>query len=208
MALQAVALEILLICPMRLTNLTNLRMDSHLLRIGVDAKRVTHFVVSEAEVKNGVALEWPIPPESARLIETYIRRFRPTLADPANPYLFPGQGLAPRSVGTMAAAINGPIAGWLGCKVNPHLLRHFAAWRHLKRHPGEYETVRRILNHKSIETTTRFYIGFEAEVAAMRFDEGVLKERHETRALAKTVLEGRRPPRQPRRKPRKPEEKQ
>ena len=60
-------------------------------------------------------------------------------------------------------------------------MRHFAAYTFLKRHPGEYEITRRILGHKSIETTFQFYCGLEAEFAAEKFDQTVLQERRRSK---------------------------
>ncbi len=55
--------------------------------------------------------------------------------------------------------------------MNPHLFRHFAGWNYLKAHPGDYETVRQLLGHKSINTTIVFYTGIEVIAAHERYDE-------------------------------------
>jgi hypothetical protein len=68
-----------------------------------------------------------------------------------------------------------------------------AAWRHLKRCPGAYETVRQILGHRSIDTTIAYYTGLEAEFAAIDFDAAVLAERRATRALATNAFRRRNP---------------
>jgi len=49
--------------------------------------------------------------------------------------------------------------------VNPHLYRHLAAFFYLQENPGEYETVKRLLAHKSVDTTMTFYAEFEALAA-------------------------------------------
>ena len=68
------------------------------------------------------------------------------------------------------------------------MLRSYAAWFFLKEHPGEYETVRRILGHRDIKSTIAYYTGLEAEFAAHKFDATVLKARRETPSLAKALF--------------------
>ncbi len=131
------------------------------------------------QVSNG-----PLPTATAKLLDVYIRRFRPFLADSANAFMFPGKAGGRLSKNAMGCAISEPIERWIGVKVNPHLMRHFAAYTFLKRHPGEYEITRRILGHKSIETTVKFYCGLEAEFAAEKFDQTVLQERRRSKLAA------------------------
>jgi integrase len=55
--------------------------------------------------------------------------------------------------------------------VRTHQFRHAAAALILKRDPGNYEFVRRVLGHRSLITTTNFYIGLESLTANERFGE-------------------------------------
>jgi integrase len=64
-----------------------------------------------------------------------------------------------------------------GLAWNPHLFRHLSAKLILDDNPGAYEIVRRVLGHRSIETTTSFYCGHEAAAAARHYDEVILKLR-------------------------------
>jgi integrase len=170
-------------------NLTELRLDRHLQRVGGrGARRITHIVLQETETKNAEPLEWPLPPDSARLLETYISHYRPAIADPASPYLFPATtSTGPRAQNTIAAALTLAVERDVGVQIHPHLLRHFAAWLYLTTHPGEYEMVRRVLGHRSVETTIAAYCGLEAPAAAQRFDALVLRERTATRAVARAA---------------------
>jgi integrase len=183
LARAAVALEILLICPMRVGNLRTLRFGEHLRRQGSSNKLFTHIHVGEHETKNRAAIEWPIPESTARLVDRYVRRHRD--AAEANDHLFPGEnGRGVVSVGAMHTTITETVAAELGVEINPHLLRHFAAYLYLRSNPGAYELVRRILCHKTIETTIKFYCGLETEFAAKHFDDTVLRERQRTQATA------------------------
>ncbi|MBB5696510.1 tyrosine-type recombinase/integrase [Muricoccus pecuniae] len=194
MARVAAILEILLICPMRLHNLRHLRADQHFRRLDPKGQRVTHIVVDGADVKNREPIEWPVPRASAELIETYLHDFRPTLADPRNPYVFPGRRLGAYSDGGLGKALRDTVYADVRVRVHVHLFRHFAAWLHLQRYPGHYEDVRRMLGHRSLQTTINAYIGFETAVAAERFDTVVLQERKAGRAIVAQAWGGKRKP--------------
>ncbi|MDT8333183.1 site-specific integrase [Roseomonas gilardii] len=189
----AAMLEILTICPMRLSNLLGLRLDRHLRYLDHRGRRLTHLVIAGHEVKNGEPIEWPVPEESARLIERYIRSYRPGLAGADNPYLFPGTGDGPLSATAFSNHLKRHLWEVTGVEVNPHLMRSFAAWLHLRHHPEAIDEVRRILGHRSAETTMRHYILFEKEAAALRYDRNVLRLREETRGLALASRLSRRP---------------
>lgn len=183
LAFLAVALEIILVCPLRRRSLLALRIDQHLQRLDPRRRRITHLVLQGDDMKNGDAFEWPLPPESAAMLEVWIRDFRPTLAESNNPWLFPGPCGA-LSGNRLAEKLVKVIENETGVRVHVHLLRHFAAWLYLRANPGCYEDVRRALGHRSLETTIRYYIAFELAAAAERFDATVLRERKATRPIA------------------------
>ncbi|MCU0945813.1 MAG: tyrosine-type recombinase/integrase [Rubritepida sp.] len=183
LARTAAALEILLICPLRRRSMLALRLDRHLQRLDPRGRKVTHLVLQPEDMKNEAALEWAVPPAAAALVEEYLRDFRPALATPENPWLFPS-GAGVLSANRFSEMLETVIAREVGTDVNVHLARHFAAWLHLKRYPGAYEDVRRVLGHHSIETTIGHYTAWEAALAAERFDAAVLAERKATRAVA------------------------
>jgi hypothetical protein len=57
-----------------------------------------------------------------------------------------------------------------GIDLNAHCYRHFAARLFLREHPGEYETIRLLLGHKDLSTTTQHYCGLEQADALRRYD--------------------------------------
>jgi integrase len=61
--------------------------------------------------------------------------------------------------------------------VTPHQFRHAAAAIFLKHQPGNYEAVRRLLGHRSIQTTIRFYCELESTQANAIFGQIVRRER-------------------------------
>ena len=86
-------------------------------------------------------------------------------------FLFPAKRHAQKDPKTLGGQISALIDRELGLKITPHQFRHAAGAIILKRHPGNYELVRRVLGHKSLAATTRFYIGLESQTAAQQFVE-------------------------------------
>jgi integrase len=173
----AVAIEILLMTGMRINNLVNLDVDRHLVRPARHQPGL-HIVIGGEEVKNGEPLEFPLPAESAGLIDRYLREFRPRLTRGGSTALFPGRGAAPKALNVLRQQIIGVVFKYTGLRVNPHLFRHIGAKSFLDAHPGQHEVPRRVLGHRSIETTTTFYTGCETAAAVRHFDETILKLRH------------------------------
>jgi integrase len=169
----AIAIEILLMVPLRVGNLTRLDIDRHLVRPG-RARHLLHIVMEEQEVKNSMFLDHPLPEESIALIDHYLKRYHSRLAGDGNRALFPGEGSGPKSRNTLSQQIKKLVFRYTGLTVNPHLFRHIGAKLHLDSHPGEHSIVSRVLGHRSIDTTTRFYTGFEAKAAAKHFDKTIL----------------------------------
>jgi integrase len=183
LAMYAVAMEILLICPMRRKNLAELRLDRHLYRPDPRRKRLTHLLIDAGEVKNSNAIQWPVPPESARLIEAFLTHHRPHLVEPGNPYLF-GTGDKQRCAQHLGEWLSAAVTEAIGVEFNVHLARHSAAWNFLRENPGQYEVVRQVLGHRSIQVTMAHYVGLEADSAAAHFDATVLRDRHAGRKIA------------------------
>ncbi len=196
LAMYAVAMEILLVCPMRRKNLAELRVDRHLYRPDPRLRALTHLLISADEVKNNTPIEWELPKESARLIEHFLTRHRPHLVEPGNPYLF-GTGTTIRSAQHLGEWLAGKVTQAIGVEFNVHLARHFSAWNFLRMNPGQYEIVRQVLGHASIDMTIRYYVGLEADSAAKHFDATVLRDRHALRHMAQQAYRERRGPSKP-----------
>ena len=76
-------------------------------------------------------------------------------------YLFPGEAGAHKDIKTLGGQITTRIGREIGLAITPHQFRHAAAALILRTDPGNYELVRRVLGHKSLATTTSFYIGLD-----------------------------------------------
>ena len=64
----------------------------------------------------------------------------------------------------------------LGIRVTPHQFRHLAAAFILEKDPANYEFIRRVLGHKNLETTIKFYVGLETVDAVRKFSAIALEE--------------------------------
>jgi len=107
--------------------------------------------------------------------DTYMTIYQPLLTNGrASRLLFPGRSDAPKSANTLRRNISNMLRKELGLHVNPHLFRHLTGYVCLSRNPGHHEDLRRILGHKSLETTINSYAGLEATSALRRYDAIIL----------------------------------
>ncbi len=183
MAMFATALEILLFLPLRRANCLDLQLDTHLRRPAPNAL-INEIRLPGRMVKNRATISWPVEVESAGLIETYVRKYRPLLAHPGNPYLFPGLGQAPRNASEFGNALSTRVEKATGTAFNCHLVRYFAVVRYLRQMPGAYETAAQILGHKNPDTTRRFYCGLERDAAARQVNATLAEDRRAAKVIA------------------------
>jgi integrase len=183
MAQLAVAIELLLFAPVRSKNLASIDIEKHLVRPRPD---IMYLVFDETEVKNTIYLDIPLPEESIALIDHYLKQHRPVLTGVTTGALFPGErGCKGRN--TLAIQIKKVVFEHTGLTVNAHLFRHICGMLHLNRHPGEHAIIARVLGHRSINTTLRYYTGLETRAAVKRFHETIRK-------LRKKGKDGKEPP--------------
>ena len=167
----ALAVEILLFAPIRLGNLAGLELGRHLLRTGTGRRLRYHLVIPGEEVKNGCPVDLTLSAETSALLELYRTRVRPVLAPANSAWLFPGENGRAKAPVTLGGQISRFLERELGLRFTPHQFRHLVGFAHLRRMPGQYETVRVLLGHRSIDTTLRHYAGLEGAAAARHYDE-------------------------------------
>jgi len=91
-------------------------------------------------------------------------------------WVFPGVAGKPKTANMFSTQITQRIQKATGVRITAHQFRHAAAAFYLKHRPGDYETVRRFLGHRNIQTTTSFYIGLETTQATVEFGKMVRQE--------------------------------
>ena len=165
----AVAVAILTVAPIRLGNLASIRLGENLTKPGgPDSNYWLTF--TKYEVKNAVTLQFPLDETVTALINEYVHDFRPALVRGSNAdCLFPGEAGEHKEKISFSTQIVNRIHDSTGLRITVHQFRHAAGALILKHRPGEYELVRRILGHKSIETTMRFYLALETTQASEIF---------------------------------------
>ena len=165
----AVAIAILTFAPIRLSNLVSIELGQNLIKPG-GPNTPNWLVFPHYDVKNRVRLDFKFDQDLTDLIDEYVHEFRPVLLRGSNAqWLFPGEGGQPKNTLLFGQQITARIQKAIGLRITPHQFRHAAAAIYLKHHPGDYETVRRLLGHRDIQTTIRFYCGLETIAATEQF---------------------------------------
>jgi integrase len=165
----AVAIAILTFAPVRLANLVTIKFGENLIKPG-GLHTPYWLVFPNYDVKNRIDLNFKFDPPITDLIDEYIHQFRPTLLRGSNAsWLFPGEGHKPKTTLMFGKQITVRIQKAIGLRITPHQFRHAAATIYLKHRPGDYETVRRLLGHRDINTTVRFYCGLQSIDATEQF---------------------------------------
>jgi integrase len=169
----AVAIAILSVAPVRLANLVSIQLDHNLIKPG-GFNTPYWLKFPRYDVKNHLDLDFKFDDKLTNLVDLYIQEFRSSLLRGRNAcLLFPGEDGQAKTAKTLSEQITERILKATGLRITVHQFRHATAAIHLKHRPGEYETVRRFLGHKNIQTTINFYCG--------------LQTIHATEALARIV---------------------
>ena len=171
----AMAIQILLIAPMRLANLAALNLEQNVVRVG-GTEPTYHLVIPPEEVKNDEPLEYPLPKVVNEMLGTYLAVFRPRLVLLRAPGSSPASLMAIRPKPRLSDQIIDRITKEIGIRVTPHQFRHLAAAFILEKDPANYEFVRRVLGHKNLQTTINFYVGLETVEAVRKFSAMVLED--------------------------------
>jgi hypothetical protein len=151
----AVAIAIEAVAPVRLENLTSIRLGVNLTKPdGPNSNYRLHFMPEHA--KNNVRLQFVFKEYLMRLIDEYVQDFWPTLLrGRREDYLFPGLRKGAKGKVSFSGQISGRIYRGTGLQMTVHQFRHAAGAIILKNRPGEFELVRQILGHRRIATTMR-----------------------------------------------------
>lgn len=174
----AVAIAIETFAPIRLRNLIGIELGKNLIKPG--GLNTPHWLVfPNYDVKNRVDLNFKFDESLTKLIDEYVHEFRPTLLRGSNAnWLFPGESGEPKNGLLFSKQVTERIQKAVGLRITVHQFRHAAAAIYLKHHPGDYEAVRRVLGHRSLTTTIKFYCGLETIAASEQFGK-LIRERIE-----------------------------
>ena len=155
----AIAIAILLYCPLRISNLSTLHIDRHLHRPG---KGKMFVVIPSSEVTNNRPLEFELPAHLVAMIDAHLAERVPHLCVQNCPYLFPAaRKNGPVVANILSERIKKRIRTEIGVEMNAHLFRHLAVMIYLDANPGGYEVARQMLGHSSVSRTINVYSGLE-----------------------------------------------
>jgi integrase len=161
----ALAIDILLVAPLRMRNLTALNFDEHI-RWPQGHGRPAVVLFKPDETKNNVPLEFELPDALSDRLHVYRNKIAPTVIGRRPDHLFLTWRGKPRTQAAIAVAIEKTVLKYVGVRLTPHQFRHLAAKIILDHNPGAYELVRELMGHKNMQTTTNFYAGIDTRRAS------------------------------------------
>ncbi len=142
-------------CPIRLLNLSGLRIGTQLRQEG-DRWTVR---LDEAETKNGQRLSYLLPRHLAGYIAVYLDLVRPSFrpaAGEATLWLgFEGGPLTPHSIYGRIVLVTTRL---FGTPINPHLFRSCGATTLVEQAPEAARLAAPLLGHRYFQTTERYYV--------------------------------------------------
>jgi integrase len=172
----SLSIDILLIAPLRMKNLTALKFDEHIQWPQGQGKPAVILFKAD-ETKNDVPLEFELSPELSNRLHLYRNQIAPTIIGKRPERLFVTWRGKPRTQAALAVAIETTVLKHVGVRLTPHQFRHLAAKLILDRNPGAYELVRELMGHKNMQTTTNFYAGIDTRRAGRAHLELIAKIR-------------------------------
>ncbi len=185
----AIAINLLLMAPMRIRNISELELGRTLF---LDGKRAGRILIDGSEVKNDYDIEIPLPRVLLERIDIYLKRFHPLLAPSGCRMLFPSNDGGHKRTTVLSNQITVHLRQRIGVAMHCHLFRHLAAKLYLEAFPGSYPIVQILLGHKDINTTIRTYAGTEHAAVFRMYDEFITGLRGEGHDPTPPVRFGRR----------------
>jgi integrase len=178
----AIAILILQTTPIRIKNLTEIDIHTQLIARGDKV----YLVIDGSDVKNGELIDFELPENLVEMLAWYMQEHRPLLLRQPSDALFPGVDGGAKSKNLLGDQISKTVRRYTGLSFNPHLFRHAGGKMFLDINPGQYEVVRRVLGHRSMETTTGIYTGAETRSAGQHFASTIAQRLEAKRSEAQT----------------------
>ena len=170
----ALGVGILCYMPVRPQNLSALKFGEHIfLHEGRGA--ISSLELPGHEVKNRIPLAFDIPPHLAKMLIEYRNRLAPKVIGGRPDRLFVKADGTAKNQWAVAWLIRTYLRKRAGLQLSGHQFRHVGAKRILDAEPGNFETVRQLLGHASLQTTVAAYAGISSRRAA-RHHQRLLEE--------------------------------
>jgi integrase len=117
-------------------------------------------------VKNRSESAFDIPVEVAEMIIEFRDRIAPRIIGHRPEQLFVNVDGTPKTQWAIARLIRIYLRKRAGISASSHQFRHLSAKVVLDAEPGNFETARQLLGHKSLRTTVEAYAGIDSRRAA------------------------------------------
>jgi integrase len=161
----ALGIAILSYMPIRLENLTQLAFGVNLFT-REELGAISSLELSAGEVKNQeTELAFDIPAQIAKMLIEYRSRIAPKVIGQRPDRIFVNVDGTPKAQATVAWLVRTNLKSRAGILLTAHQFRHLNAKVLLDAEPGSFETVKQLLGHKNIKTTTNFYAGIDSRRA-------------------------------------------
>jgi len=169
-AMFALAVRLLVVAPMRVSNLVGLQFGRHILTTTGLHGSVTHLRVPKTETKTSEPFEALLRADTMALMTRFTERYRNRLSTRPSSTLFASQRGDVRASTRFSTDFEAFVRQETGLLMNPHLFRHFAVRLVLDENSGDIETARLILGHRSAATTEGAYADRTTAAAFLRLE--------------------------------------
>jgi integrase len=176
-ARDAVAVELLLMCGIRLGNLARLRVGETIRKVGEGRDAYWAVDLPAEQVKNKQPLKFRLPPESGQLIDWYIAKWHAYWCGPGVPWLFPARGGGHLALPLLTISIKRRARRYVGVEISCHQFRHLSAEVYLQADPLGLGVVSQHLGHRKMDTTRAYYAREQTRVATERYHEVIERKR-------------------------------
>jgi integrase len=178
-AMHALALDLLLVAPIRINMLVGLELDRHVVIRPGDRARLTHMLIATGEDKTKQPFEAMLRDRVNDRLHLFLERYRPHITTTASPFLFPNGRGQRRSTIAFGREFSAFIRSETGLILTRHIFRHLAVRFLLEDSPTDIETARLALGHTSSVTTGRAYADRRARAALERLGRSIERRREQ-----------------------------
>jgi integrase len=186
----AVAVELLLMCGIRLGNLARLRIGETIRKVGEGGDAYWQVDVPAEQVKNRQPFKASLPAASGQLIDWYMANWHAYWGGPGVPWLFPAKGGGHVDPPLLTISIKRRARRYVGVQITCHQFRHLSAEVYLQADPLGLGVVSQHLGHRKMDTTRTYYAREQTRVATERYHQVI--DRKRAKALARSRRKRRR----------------
>jgi integrase len=172
----AVAVDILLVAPLRAQNLIALNWGRNFMEPDGPRGKLLLYIPKDATKSKRRDLTFEISPDVAETIRWYRREILPRLGGDSDGDLFVTKGGRGKSQETLSQQITELIKDKVGIPVSPHQFRHVAAMLYLDAHPEDFQTVTDLLGHAWAKSTL-IYAGSSSRRASRVYGDHIVRQR-------------------------------